>query len=112
MLTPKTIWLARDPVDMRQGIETLTQRAAGHLHLIREAGAAVVFCNKSRSRIKVLQWDGHGVWLCTRRLHRGHFTWPRQGETVWSLTAAQFAWLTKGIDWQQVAGLPLSGWET
>ncbi|WP_340616797.1 IS66 family insertion sequence element accessory protein TnpB [Xenorhabdus entomophaga] len=47
---------------MRQGIDTLTHLVAGHLTLTPEADTAVVFCNKARSRIKVLQWDRHGVW--------------------------------------------------
>ncbi|WJV54672.1 IS66 family insertion sequence element accessory protein TnpB [Prodigiosinella aquatilis] len=32
MLTPQHIWLAREPVDMRQGIDTLTQYITDHLH--------------------------------------------------------------------------------
>ncbi|HEY3985692.1 IS66 family insertion sequence element accessory protein TnpB [Cedecea sp.] len=112
MLTPETLWLARDPVDMRQGIDTLTRLVDARLAVTRDTGTAVVFCNKARSRIRVLQWDRHGVWLCTRRLHQGHFTWPREGETTWSLTAEQFAWLTKGVDWRQVDGHSPSGWET
>ena len=35
--------------------------------------SAQLILNKSRSRIKVLRWDKHGVWLCARRLHKGHF---------------------------------------
>ncbi|MFN1150289.1 IS66 family insertion sequence element accessory protein TnpB [Serratia liquefaciens] len=112
MLMPHTIWLAREPTDMRRGIDTLTRLADEHLSSPLPPETAVVFCNKARSRIKVLQWDKHGVWLCTRRLHQGHFTWPRPGDTAWPLTAEQFAWLTKGVDWQQVEGLDLPGWET
>lgn len=111
MLTPRTIWLAREPVDMRRGIDTLTQLVAAHLLLPWQDGCAVVFCNKSRSRIKVLQWDKHGVWLCSRRLHQGHFTWPRQGENTWAMTTEQFNWLIKGVNWQHIDGYDLSHWE-
>ena len=37
------------------------------------AGSAFVFCNRAGNRIKVLLWDGAGVWLCQRRLHQGRF---------------------------------------
>lgn len=47
--------------------------------------------------MKLLMWDRHGVWLCTRRLHQGAFRWPRDGDTTWSLTAEQFAWLTAAL---------------
>ncbi|WP_156294612.1 IS66 family insertion sequence element accessory protein TnpB, partial [Serratia oryzae] len=64
-----------------------------------------------RSRIKVLRWDKHGVWLCLRRLHQGHFIWPRQGDVAWLLSPEQTDWLMKGIDWQRVDGLDLTGWK-
>ncbi|MGL5389110.1 MAG: IS66 family insertion sequence element accessory protein TnpB [Serratia sp. (in: enterobacteria)] len=112
MLIPHTVWLAREPVDMRQGIDALTRFVAEHLPGQWQQGAAVVFCNRTRSRIRVLQWDKHGVWLCARRLHRGHFTWPRQGDDTWQMTAEQFSWLVIGVDWQQVDGLALPQWET
>ncbi|AJI94696.1 putative transposase [Yersinia ruckeri] len=71
----------------------------------------IVFCNKARSRIKVLRWDKHGVWLCLRRLHQGHFVWPRHGDIAWTLSPEQADWLMKGIDWQRVDGLDLTGWK-
>lgn len=100
MLTPHHIWLAREPVDMRRGIDTLTQYITDHLHQPWQGEAAFVFCNKARSRIKVL-----------RRLHQGHFIWPRQGEVAWLLSPEQADWLMKGIDWQRVDGLDLTGWK-
>lgn len=109
MLTPQPIWLAREPVDMRRGIDTLTQYITDHLHQPWQGEAAFVFCNKARSRIKVLRWDRHGVWLCLRRLHQGHFIWPRQGDVAWLLSPEQADWLMKGIDWQRVDGLDLTG---
>ena len=110
MLHPERLFLAVAPVDMRRGIDTLTQYVTDNLHGDWRDDAAFVFCNRARSRIKVLRWDKHGVWLCTRRLHRGHFAWPRAGETTWRLTPEQFAWLIKGVDWQQVDGADLSRW--
>ncbi|KGT86992.1 cytochrome O ubiquinol oxidase [Erwinia typographi] len=73
-------------------------------------GAAFVFTNKARSRIKVLRWDKHGVWLCVRRLHKGHFRWPRAGDKAWSLTRDEFNWLITGVDWQQLNGHDLTKW--
>ena len=78
---------------MRRGIDTLTQYITDHLHQPWQGEAAFVFCNKARSRIKVLRWDKHGVWLCLRRLHQGHFIWPRQGDVAWLLSPEQADWL-------------------
>ena len=77
MLLPENVFLAVKPVDMRRGIDTLTQYVQDELKSSWHEGAAFVFTNKARSRIKVLRWDKHGVWLCVRRLHKGHFRWPR-----------------------------------
>lgn len=70
MLIPDNVWLAVKPVVMRAGTDTLTQYVQNELNAAWHDGAAFVFTNKARSRIKVLRWDKHGVWLCTRRLHR------------------------------------------
>lgn len=76
MLIPDNVWLAVKPVVMRAGTDTLTQYVQNELNAAWHDGAAFVFTNKARSRIKVLRWDKHGVWLCTRRLHRGASAGP------------------------------------
>lgn len=65
MLRPDNVFLAVKPGDMRRGIDTLTQYIQDGLKSTWHEGAAFVFTNKARSRIKVLRWDKHGVWLCT-----------------------------------------------
>ncbi|ELO6165771.1 IS66 family insertion sequence element accessory protein TnpB, partial [Escherichia coli] len=32
------------------------------------------------------------------------------GDTTWSLTAEQFAWLTAGVDWLRLSASPLQRW--
>ncbi|EEY3971109.1 IS66 family insertion sequence element accessory protein TnpB, partial [Escherichia coli] len=54
MLTPDNVFLVVKPVDMRRGIDTLTQYVQNELNAAWHDGAAFVFTNKVRSRIKVL----------------------------------------------------------
>ncbi|HAL1229556.1 TPA: IS66 family insertion sequence element accessory protein TnpB [Escherichia coli] len=110
MLSPDNVFIAIKPVDMRRGIDTLTQYIQDELRSTWHEGAAFVFVNKDRSRIKVLRWDKHGVWLCTRRLHKGSFRWPRANDAAWHLTPDEFNWLIAGVDWQQVKGHGLTKW--
>ncbi|EEZ0359756.1 IS66 family insertion sequence element accessory protein TnpB [Escherichia coli] len=111
MLSPDNVFLAIKPVDMRRGIDTLTQyiQMNSGRHGMHE-GAAFVFVNKARSRIKVLRQDKHGVWLCTRRLHKGSFRWPHANDAAWHLTPEEFNWFIAGVDWLQVKGHELTKW--
>ena len=107
-LTPPTgrVWLAVDPVDMRLGADGLSLRVQA-LGVDPCDGSAYLFRNKRGNRLKLLAWDGNGVWLCQRRLHRGHFAWPRPGDALFSLTPGQWEWLVSGVDWQRLeAALP------
>ncbi|STH88182.1 ISSfl3 OrfC [Escherichia coli] len=110
MLSPDNVFIAIKPADMRRGIDTLTQYIQDALRSTWHEGAAFVFVNKARSRIKVLRWDKHEVWLCTRRLHKGSFRWPRTNDVAWHLTPDEFNWLIAGVAWQQVKGHDLTKW--
>ena len=49
-----TVWLARDPVDFRKGINGLSIVVEEHLHHDPFSGQLFVFINKARDKIKVL----------------------------------------------------------
>ncbi|UOA09286.1 IS66 family insertion sequence element accessory protein TnpB [Methylobacter sp. S3L5C] len=55
--------------------------------------------------IKVLLWDGTGVWLCQRRLHEGGFVWPKSTDTCFSVTFEQWQWLIAGVNWQRLSAI-------
>jgi transposase len=108
---PAAIWLAVAAVDMRRGIDGLSmivQQALGHAPC---SGSAFVFHNRSGNRIKVLVWDGTGVWLCQRRLHEGRFIWPKVTDPCFSVTFEQWQWLITGVDWQRLSALPSDKWQ-
>jgi len=80
--TPGQIWLSVAPVDLRRGIDGLSTLVQQKLGQQPCAGSAFVFRNASGNRIKVLLWDGNGVWLCQRRLHQGILVGLNWGSAV------------------------------
>jgi transposase len=108
---PPLIWLAVAPVDMRRGIDGLSsivQQALGHAPC---AGSAFVFRNRTGNRVRLLLWDGNGVWLCQRRLHQGSFVWPKVTDTCFLITQVQWQWLIDGVDWQRLSAVPQADWQ-
>jgi transposase len=99
---PGKIWLMVEPVDIRRGIDGLSVLVEQALQRSPCAGSAFVFCNRAGNRIKVLLWDGTGVWLCQRRLHQGRFVWGRSDTDGMELTSSQWEWLIAGVDWRRL----------
>jgi transposase len=104
------VFLVVGPVDGRLGVDGLSQFVQHALGGAPCDGTAYVFCNRRRTRLKVLCWDGTGVWLAQRRLHRGAFVWPRAGDTHVTLDDAQWQWLIAGVDWQRLSATASSHW--
>ena len=99
---PDKVWLVVEPIDMRAGIDGLSQRIQNTLGRSPCDGSAYAFRNRRTTRLKLLVWDGTGVWLCQRRLHSGHFSWPQADHPVCPLTLEQWRWLITGIEWQRL----------
>ena len=95
------VFLAVEPCDMRKGFEGLHGLVGERLREDVRGGALFVFTNKRHTRLKVLYFDGTGLWLMTKRLEEGTFAWPKTGEigsAKLALRPEAFAMLTDGID--------------
>jgi transposase len=73
------VFLRSGPTDLRLGFDGLAAVVKTQLAQDLLAGSLFVFCNSSKTRIKILCFDGSGLWLCTKRLERGTFAWPKSG---------------------------------
>ncbi|AJW93840.1 MULTISPECIES: IS66 family insertion sequence element accessory protein TnpB [Burkholderia] len=91
------VYLHRDPVDFRMGINGLSILVEQAMRLNPMTSALFVFGNRRRDRIKILGWGGNGFWLLLKRLEADRFIWPNGGDTI-TLSAEQLHWLLDGID--------------
>ena len=93
------IFLATEPVDMRKHFNGLWVEVVERLKEDPMQGAVFAFTNKTRDRLKLLYWDGTGVWVLAKRLEKGRFTWPvdRERQKL-ALTPEALTMLLAGID--------------
>jgi transposase len=103
------IYLAAGATDMRKGFEGLYGLVRDRLLLEPLSGHVFVFSNAQRNRLKLLFWDGSGLWVCAKRLEKGRFRWPaaagEQRKIV--LSHAELALLLGGVD---LAGTQPRAW--
>jgi len=96
-LEGKRVFLACGHTDMRKQINGLAAIVEGSFNLDPFDGALFVFCNRSRDRVKILEWDGDGFWLYFKRLEKGHFKWPTlEEEATMTLTGEELSYLLGG----------------
>ena len=88
-LAGKRVYLACGKTDMRKNINGLAAIVEGSFKLDPFEDAMFVFCNRSRNRLKILEWDGDGFWLYFKRLEKGHFRWPEPGEEATMLLTGE-----------------------
>ena len=95
------VFVALEACDMRKGFNGLHALAAERLGEDPRQGAVFVFSNRRRTRLKLLYWDGTGLWVMTKRLEQGTFSWPKSAQpqaTKLKLSAEALAMLTDGVD--------------
>lgn len=90
------------PIDFRCGIDTLVAKVQHELSQDPWRGVPYIFRSKRKDRLKILWFDGTGIWLMTKRAEAAEgFAWPPAVDGSFSITAAQMAALTSGMDWRR-----------
>ena len=93
----KEVYLACGATDMRKSINGLAAIVENSFRLDPFNGALFVFCNRSRDRLKILEWDTDGFWLWFKRLEKGHFRWPTEGTSAtMTLTSEELTTVLNG----------------
>ena len=84
------ILVAVEAIDGRKGIDAIAQLCREKLNADPFSGYLFIFRTRRGTAIRVLQYDGQGFWLATKRLSKGRFKWwPTGTEPARTLRAHQ-----------------------
>jgi transposase len=88
---------------MRKGFEGLYGLVHDRLLCEPLSGHLFLFCNAQRNRLKILVWDGSGLWVCSKKLLKGRFSWIESGDAQGKvvLSHEELSLLIGGIDLRQ-----------
>ena len=95
------VFVAVEPCDMRRSFNGLHDAVCNRLLEDPKSGAIYAFTNKRRSLLKILYWDGSGLWVLAKRLEKGTFSWPKPADVKdgkLRLNSTSLALLLDGID--------------
>ena len=93
------VYVAAGTTDMRKSFDTLAALVKTVLDQDPLSGHLFLFCNRKRDRLKVLHWDGSGLWVLAKRLEQGTFSWPDAVDAPCvELRAGELALLLGGLD--------------
>jgi transposase len=120
------VYLYCQPVDFRRsyrGLAALVEQELGHTPF---SGTLYVFINRHRNRIKCLFWEDNGFVLYAQRLAlkascrqrqtafrlrlrykalaEEKFRWPRDDQTLLTISGQQLNWLLDGYDLSALRG--------
>jgi len=97
------IYVATGATDMRLGFNGLYGLVCNRLQCDPLSGHLFLFANARRDRMKVIYFDGSGLWVCAKRMEGGRLRWPQAqaDEDKVQLSREEFALLVGGIDLAQ-----------
>jgi transposase len=105
-LSPATrVFVALSPVDMHKSFNGLYADVQVVLSQDPLSGHIFLFTNKLRNRVKLVFWDGSGLWVCAKRLEKSTFGWPSGDGASISLRPEELELLLHGIE-----GTPRRHW--
>ena len=92
------VFIYRQPVDFRKSFHGLSAIIEQELGQNIFEGALYAFTNKRHNKIKCLFWERNGFVLYYKSLAEEKFKWPKQDESLITLTGEQLNWLLDGYD--------------
>ncbi len=94
------IYVAAGSTDMRKGFNGLYGLVRDRLECDPTSGHVFLFTNAWRNRLKLVVYDGSGLWVCAKKLDGGRFRWPDRDSAVKKMVLSheELTLLLGGID--------------
>ena len=87
-----TVYLACGVTDLRKSYNGLAAIIKLKFQLDPYSRCMFAFCNRRRTSIKILQWDGSGFWILVKRLDRNSFHWPDTPDELQKARKTAYLW--------------------
>jgi len=88
------VYLSCGVTDLRKSFNGLVAIVKLQFKLDPYSKSMFVFCNRNRNLVKILQWDGSGLWLYIKRLDKGKLE-------VKQISPKALRWLIEGLSLEQ-----------
>ena len=97
------IYLAPGATDLRKSIDGCGNIVQYQMFLDPFNPSIFIFCNRTKTTIKVLEWYGNRFWLHTKKLiGKDRFRWPKPKEEASMLIdKRKLSWLLDGLEIEQ-----------
>ncbi len=92
------VWACAEATNMRKSFDGLRAMALSSLGRDPLSGDMFLFVAKDRRQARVLYWDGTGLLVIAKRLERGRFNAPWEGDRAkpWCLSGSELALFLEG----------------
>lgn len=92
------VWAYPEPADLRAGYDGLSALVTRKLGRDPLSGQLFLFTNRTRTRAKVLVWDGTGLCVYQKRLEHGRFAllWKVDRGSAVELTLSELTLFLEG----------------
>jgi len=95
--TVNEIYLYTGTTDFRYGIYGLSKIVLSQFERDKIKHNLYLFCSKSKKCIKILEFEGNGIWMYYKKLDVGKFIYPDNG-TLGAISKEDLKILLNGLD--------------
>jgi transposase len=96
-----------DNIFLITGYTDMRKQVDGLIGVIKNASPEIeisnnvlyIFCNRDKTKIKVIQLDPYGIWVHYKRTNGDKFIWPKAANMI--ITRKQLLWFLEGLSIEQ-----------